>query len=77
MTFRYRTWAAHGGHLLPQIFVTPTEAGRWRRERFGCEEVPLTLIAMFNNGRQTSVTPSELCAYQFALYRPDLERQWA
>jgi hypothetical protein len=77
MTFRYRTHAHFGGHTLPQIFVTPTEVGRWRRERFGSEEVPLTLMAMFNDGRQTSVTPSELAAYHFALYRPDLERQWA
>lgn len=66
-TFRWRTHAYLGGHLLDQEFSTAAEAGEWRRENFPEPDAnaPLTL-SVFEDGERSVTTAEELAAAHWA-----------
>jgi hypothetical protein len=58
--FAWRTHRARGGHLLDGRFPTPEAAGEWRAAMHGDSMVPLTLVAIRDDGHMESVSALEL-----------------
>lgn len=59
-SYRWRLRKDLGGHPLDQVFITPEQAGDWRRETYGDAEVPITLMVLDQDGDEVSPTDNEL-----------------